>query len=104
VPPAAAAALRAAMRQQRMQETLANREPATAARPPREMPVVMVKPPNCWAGVLDKGSYVLLSRGHSRVQLEVDRRTGSLHGQHVLHLRVRLYSLTDEEGVHLSRL
>ncbi len=65
------------------------------------MPVVMVKPPNCWAGALDKGSYVLLRRGHRRVQLEVDHRMGSLHGNHVLQLSVRLCSLPDEEGAHL---
>jgi hypothetical protein len=31
-----------------MQETMASKMPATTARPPRELPVMMVKPPSCW--------------------------------------------------------
>ncbi len=45
---AAEAAFLAAMHRQRIQVTMERRTAATTARPPREIPVVMVKPPSCW--------------------------------------------------------
>jgi hypothetical protein len=45
--PLEAAALRAAIQRKKVQETMASRIPATMASPPREMPVVMLKPSSC---------------------------------------------------------
>jgi hypothetical protein len=52
-------------------ETMASRMLATTAMPPREMPVVLVRP-KLLVGVLDKGTNVLLCIGNCMVEFEVE--------------------------------
>jgi hypothetical protein len=81
--------------------TIEKRTAATTASPPREMPVVIVKPAELLASVLHEGADVLLSRGNSVVQLKVERSMGGPHCCQIFHTSVRVRSLPKEEGIHL---